>query len=398
MPPRIPAPEGHFHLPTTAKTARWGTLPGPSAGPVLIVGDQETVTVDTVSHEGILEDQGRDPVRFFGAHGVAERDVLTDARDIAASALERDPGTDGPHVVTGPIAVTGAYPGDLLKVETLSLYRRADYGIVSSRHGRGALPDSFPGPERETAGPAATRRLPSGTVSTFCEVQVDGKGRSLGVIPYGTAGRAARFPLRPFMGIMGVTPAAEQPLSTVPPGRHGGNLDVKVLATGTALYLPVQVEGAGFYTGDPHYAQGNGEVALTALEAPLRATFRLTVLKGAAARRAVGLIDTPFGESDTHWVAIGLHEDLDEAMREAVRAALMFLTTRVGMDAASAYAYLSAAADLEVSQVVDRVQGVHCLIRKSDIGELPSEIPLQKGEFMNPAATTPACHDTAGAP
>lgn len=236
---------------------------------------------------------------------------------------------------------------------------------------------------------AATRRLPSGTVSTFCEVRVDGKGRPLGVIPYGTTGRAARFPLRPFMGVMGVTPADELPLSTVPPGSHGGNLDVKVLDTGTALYLPVQVDGAGFYTGDPHYAQGNGEVALTALEAPLRATFRLTVLKGAAARRAVGLIDTLFGESDTHWVAIGLHKDLNEAMRASVRAALTFLTSRAGMDAASAYAYLSAAADLEISQVVDQVQGVHCLIRKSDIGELPSEIPSEKGEFMTDKEGTP---------
>ncbi|WP_329126686.1 acetamidase/formamidase family protein [Streptomyces sp. NBC_01465] len=387
MPPHIPTAEGHFHLPTTAKTGRWGTLPHPGSSPVLIVGDGETVTVDTVSHEGILEDQGRDPVAFFGAYGVAERDVLTDARDIAASALERDPDADGPHVVTGPISVTGAVPGDLLKVETLSLYRRADYGIVSSRHGRGALPAAFPAPD--TVDTAATRRLPSGTVSTFCEVRVDGKGRPLGVIPYGTTGRAARFPLRPFMGVMGVTPADELPLSTVPPGSHGGNLDVKVLDTGTALYLPVQVDGAGFYTGDPHYAQGNGEVALTALEAPLRATFRLTVLKGAAARRAVGLIDTPFGESDTHWVAIGLHKDLNEAMRASVRAALTFLTSRAGMDAASAYAYLSAAADLEISQVVDQVQGVHCLIRKSDIGELPSEIPSEKGEFMTDKEGTP---------
>ncbi|MFD6293383.1 acetamidase/formamidase family protein [Streptomyces sp. NPDC060235] len=396
MSPHVPAPEGRFHLPTTPKTARWGTLPHPGSSPVLIVRDGETVTVDTVSHEGILEDQGRDPVRFFGAYGVPERQVLPDARAIAESTLERDPGADGPHVVTGPISVTGAMPGDLLKVETLSLHRRADYGIVSSRHGKGALPGHLPAPD--TADSAATRRLPSGTVSTFCTVEADATARPVGVIPYGTTGRAARFPLRPFMGVMGVTAATAHPLSTVPPGRHGGNLDVKVLDTGTALYLPVQIDGAGFYTGDPHYAQGNGEVALTALEAPLRATFRLTVLKGAAARRAVGLIDTPFGESDTHWIAIGLHKDLDEAMRAAVRAALTFLTSRAGMDAASAYAYLSAAADLEISQVVDQVQGVHCLIRKSDIGELPSDIPVQKGEFMSDTAVSPDCSGTKGTP
>ncbi|TGB02988.1 hypothetical protein E2651_26490 [Streptomyces sp. MZ04] len=149
---------------------------------------------------------------------------------------------------------------------------------------------------------------------------------------------------------------------TVPPGAHGGNLDIRHLVTGSALYLPVQTEGAGFHTGDPHYAQGNGEVALTAFEAPLRATVRLTVVKSAA----TDLVARPFGETGTHWIPVGLHEDLDEAMRDAVRAALDFLTGRFGMERHAAYAYLSAAADFEISQVVDQVKGVHCLIRKSD--------------------------------
>ncbi|MFI7008442.1 acetamidase/formamidase family protein [Streptomyces sp. NPDC050145] len=369
---QLAAPEGRHHLRTTPENARWGTLPTPGDRAVLTVRDGDTVTVDSVSHEGILEDQGRDPVGFFGAYGVPEHAVPADARDIAASGMPRDAEEHGPHVVTGPIAVTGAAPGDLLKVEVLSLHRRTDYGIVSSRHGRGALPAAHPDPAHPCTG--VTRRMPCGTVSTYTTVEVDGDGREFGLLPYGDQGRRARFPLRPFMGIMGVTPAHDTPLSTVPPGRHGGNLDVKVLDTGSALYLPVQVDGAGFTTGDPHFAQGNGEVALTAFEAPLRATFRLSVLSGSAARRAVGLIDSPFGETDTHWVAIGLNEDLNQAMRDSVQVALRFLTTRVGMDPASAYAYLSAAADLEISQVVDQVQGVHCLIRKSDFGDLPSVV------------------------
>lgn len=356
--------EGRHHLRTTEKTALWGRLPNADTPAVLTVDSADTVTVDTVSHEGILEDQGRDPVAFFGSYGVAERDVLADAREIAASGMERDPAADGPHVVTGPVAVRTARPGDLLRVEVLSLHRRAEYGIVSSRHGRGALPDRFPGevPRFEGAG---TRALPSGTVSSFCSVEARG-GVEYGALRYGPRGARARFPLAPFLGIMGVASGTEERLSTVPPGRHGGNIDVKHLGAGSTLYLPVQVEGAGFCTGDPHYAQGNGEVALTALEAPLRATFRLTVLRGAEARRAVGLIDEPFAEDARHWIAIGLHEDLNEAMRAAVGAAVDFLASRVGMDPPSAYAYLSAAADFEVSQVVDQVKGVHCLIRKAD--------------------------------
>lgn len=333
--------DGAVYVPASARTVRWGRLPCADTPPVAGIPSGGTVTLDTVSHEGILEDQGRDPVAFFGAYGVRADGVLRDARELAASAVPRDPERDGPHVVTGPVRIASARPGDVLRVETLSLRRRAPYGIVSTRHGRGALPGEFAAREPEF---------------TFCRAE-DGTGR----IAYG-AGREARFPLAPFLGLTGVATAGGEPAHSVPPGRHGGNLDIKHLITGSTLYLPVQVDGAGFYAGDPHYAQGNGEVALTALEAPLRATFRLTVLRDAAAH----LLRRPFAETRAHWIPVGLHEDLGEAMRDAVRAALDFLRERHGMDGHAAYAYLSAAADFEVSQVVDRVQGVHCLIRKSD--------------------------------
>lgn len=325
----------------TEKTVRWGRLPCRTTPPVCEVDSGDTVTLDTVSHEGILEDQGRDPVAFFARYGVGASEVLSDARELAASAIPRDPAVDGPHVVTGPVRVRGARPGDVLRVEVLSLHRRTDYGLVSTRHGRGALPGEFAlnGPE-----------------FTFCRAVGD-----TGRIAYGP-GREARFPLAPFLGLMGVATDTDEGLHTVPPGQHGGNLDIKHLVAGSTLYLPVQVAGAGFFAGDPHFAQGNGEVALTALEAPLRATFRLTVLRDEAAR----LFSRPFGETGTHGIPVGLHEDLNEAMRDAVRAALGFLRDRFGLDRHAAYAYLSAAADFEVSQVVDRVQGVHCLIRKAD--------------------------------
>ena len=131
------------HLAATPATTRWGTLPSESDVSVLIVDPGAQVTIDTVSHEGILEDQGRDPVAFFGRHGVAAADVLADAIDIAANA-EHHP-DDGPHVVTAPIAVRGARPGDWLAVRVDALARRADYGVISEAgHGRGALPGRFP--------------------------------------------------------------------------------------------------------------------------------------------------------------------------------------------------------------------------------------------------------------
>lgn len=122
-----------LHLAATPRTTLWGTLPCESDAPVLTVDPGQQVTIDTVSHEGILEDQGRDPVAFFGKHGVAEANVLADAIDVAAHS-EHDP-SGGPHVVTGPIAVRGARPGDRLAVRIDALRPRAAYGVISSRHG-----------------------------------------------------------------------------------------------------------------------------------------------------------------------------------------------------------------------------------------------------------------------
>jgi acetamidase/formamidase len=134
-------PEGTAHyLAATPDTVSWGWLPSGRDAPVLEVVSGDLVCVDTVSHEGVLADQGRDPRRFFGRFGVPADSVLDDAATIAASPLGNDPLLDGPHLVTGPIAVAGARPGDVLSISVLALEPRVPYGIVSSRHGKGALP------------------------------------------------------------------------------------------------------------------------------------------------------------------------------------------------------------------------------------------------------------------
>lgn len=335
---------GSSYLPAEPASVLWGRLPHRGTEPVLTVAPGTTLTIDTVSHEGILEDQGRDPEAFFAAHGVARDDILADAGAIAASDIAHELGVDGPHILNRPVAVEGAAPGDVLVVDVVDLTTRASYGIVSSRHGKGALPGEMPEGDKAV-------------VSWFCTVE-DGEG----VLRDGH-GHAARFPLRPFLGIMAVGVDTVAAPSSVPPGPYGGNLDIRDLGVGSRLYLPVQVEGGLLSIGDPHFAQGHGEVALTAFEAPLRATLRVDVLPGAVAR---GLEDLagPRGETDTHWIAIGLDQTLDGAMRMATRAALDVVTTNTGMARGAAYAYLSAAADFVVSQVVDTVVGIHCLIDK----------------------------------
>lgn len=342
---------GRHYLPTTAATALWGRLPGAADAPVLRVRPGETVTIDALSHEGLLEDQGRDPVAFFAEHGVAGADVLDDAVEIARD-VAHDPAVDGPHVVTGPIAVQGARPGDLLAVTVLETTPRVPYGIISNRHGRGALPGEMP-------------QAP-GNVSVFAPVEGTG-GSAVGVLPLTVGGAASvRFPLRPFLGTIGVATAGDERPHSVPPGPHGGNLDISLLVSGSTLYLPVAVDEALAYVGDPHFAQGNGEVSLTALEASLRATLRFDVIPAADARRSFGAVTGPVVETPSYLVPTGLDEDLDTAVAHCVRNALELLGARYGMDRHLAYAYLSAAVDFDISQVVDQVKGSHARIRKSD--------------------------------
>ena len=359
--------DGAAYLPSTPETVRWGWLPNASSTPVLSVADGSTVTIDTVSHEGMLEDQGRDPVAYFGAHGVPADEVPADQVAIAASGIEHD-FDEGPHIVTGPIRVEGARPGDVLRVRVNSLGLRTAFGVISNRHGLGCLAGEFPEGTVREPDADVTRPERYGSVCTFVRTRYT-NGRHYGVLPFGNPDRpdqAALFPLAPFLGVMGVAPDVTTPVPSVPPGQHGGNVDVALLGAGSTFYLPVQVDGALFYVGDPHYAQGDGEVALTALEAPLRATVTLDVLSGPAASRVLGALREPFGETDEYWLPMGMDRDLDEAMRKATRAAVNFLSSAVGMSRAAAMAYLSAAADFAVSQVVDDVKGVHCKIRKRD--------------------------------
>jgi acetamidase/formamidase len=353
------------YIASTPDTVRWGYLPNRDSAPIATVQSGSVVTIDTVSHEGILEDQGRDPVSYFAGYGISESDVLDDAKAIAASGLPHDFVADGPHIVTGPIAIQGAQPGDVLRIDIIGLVPRAPYGVISNRHGKGALPGEYPqGPAPEPGASAAHPELYH-NVSTFTPVRSIG-GSLQGVLPV-SAQLRAEFPIDPFMGMMGVALDTSDRVNSIPPTVAGGNIDIRDLNVGSTLYLPVFVPGANFFVGDPHYLQGDGEVALTALEAPLRGTFRLTLLPhgSPAIPGGRGQLDLPFGESADYWLAVGLNPDLNEAMKQAVRVSIAFLSGELGMPEAVAYAYLSAATDYVVSQVVDRTKGVHARIQKS---------------------------------
>jgi len=246
----------------------------------------------------------------------------------------------GPHLITGPIAVEGAEPGDALRVDIERIEPGADWGFCGFRPLFGTLPEDFP-----------FRRLlhiPVDREAMTCRVPV---------------GPGVTLPLAPFFGVMGVAPPREWGrISTKEPRAHGGNLDNKELVAGTTLWLPVHVAGALFSAGDGHGVQGDGEVCINALEMCLTGHFRLTLEKGGGA--ADPALRFPRAETATHFVSMGLNEDLDLAMKQALREMIAFIVARMNVSAADAYQLCSLAVDFHVTQTVNGEKGVHGMLRK----------------------------------
>ncbi|HSM80072.1 MAG TPA: acetamidase/formamidase family protein [Nodosilinea sp.] len=316
----------------------WGELFKPDSEPILTVKSGDRIRMETVSHEGILADQG-DTVEFLTGGGIKEDDILPDQITIKGTVPKTGP---GPHVITGPIYVEDAEPGDVLEIKTIDIDYRVPYGVISNRHGKGSLPGEYP----ENDAPIYTKIIP-----------IDAE-KEIGIFKPSNGLPDLEIPLKPFMGLMGVVPAAvEDSVNSVPPGLYGGNVDIKHLGRGSSLYLPVQVPGALFYSGDPHCAQGNGEVALTAIECSLLPTFELVLHKDME-------LPAPMGETADSWIAVGLDVDLNEAMKKSVREYLRIVNDKYGLTKADALLYASADIDFEVSQVVDIVKGIHGVIPK----------------------------------
>ena len=339
-----------YEVESTPDHVIWGELFKPDSEPILTVKSGDLVALETISHEGILADQG-DTVEFLTGQGIDSEDILPDQLEVKANVEKTGP---GPHVITGPIYVEDAEPGDVLEIKTVKIDYRVPYGVISNRHGKGALPGEFPVDEADIY----TKVIP-----------ID-MAQNIGIFRPSNEAPAIGIPLKPFMGIMGVVPAdVAESVNSIPPGVYGGNVDIKRLGVGSSLYLPVQVPGALFYSGDPHCAQGNGEVALTAIECSLTPTFELVLHKDMA-------LEQPMGETSESWISVGLDEDLNEAMKESVRESLRIVNSEYGLTEQDALLLGSAAIDFEVSQVVDIVKGVHGVISKELFEPMEQEQPL----------------------
>ena len=338
-------------LPSRPETLNWGWYPIDKE-PVLRIASGETVRIHTLTHVGATQDE--DPVEFFTGLGVPREEILDDVIDFWASRADRPREGRSGHVITGPIHIEGAEPGDMLEIQILDIETRVPWGVNSTSGRGGVFSPSYPGARAEDVPldiPAGRHLIRTGEVD----------GREVAFFS-----PDIHVPLAPFMGILAVAPdpVVGDPGVTVPgvqgsrpPGAFGGNLDVKDLTAGTTVYLPVFHPGALFYTGDPHGAQGDGEVSGTAIEQSLTGVFRFVLRKGVT-------IPAPRAETATHYLIMGIDLDLDRAAREATRLVVEFLVDEKGLTPDKALSLASIAIDFRVSEVVDLTQVVTGFIPK----------------------------------
>ncbi len=308
----------HHQLKSSVETCHWGWFDA-AQPPVLTVASGDTVEIETISgNEWNLPGEGYH--------------VPPELLDVQARAERMLPG----HIMTGPVRVEGARPGDVLEVRIREIGLRQDWGYNFIRPLVGTLPDDFPD-RHQTIIPLDAERM-------------------VGRLPWGL-----ELPLRPFFGCMGVAPPAEWGrITSIVPRAHGGNMDLKELVAGSTLFLPVFVDGALFSAGDGHGVQGDGEVNVTAIETALKGTFELIVHKGGGG----GAAAWPRAETPEHYITMGLDPDLDQCAVRALREMIALLVERAGITREEAYTLCSLAADLRVTQTVNGSKGVHCVIEK----------------------------------
>ena len=256
--------------------------------------------------------------------------VLPEHRAVLAGVA---PG-EGPHFMTGPIAVEGALPGDELVVEVLAMELAQDWGWNRFAVGMGTLPEHFP-------------------QARCIHIGIDRAGGTI-TMPWGLRLKAA-----PFFGIIGVAPPpAMGPMTSVVPRAFGGNIDNKHFGAGATLHLPVFNAGGLLSVGDGHALQGDGEVCLTAVETALTGTLRVTLGKDTGLAR-------PWAETATHVITMAFDPDLDIAAQSALYEMIKLIERATGLSAADAYSLCSVAADVHVTQLVNLHKGIHVMLAKS---------------------------------
>jgi acetamidase/formamidase len=336
--PKVAAGKSHS-LAATLDTVQWGWL-DPREKPRLTVDSGDTVSIETMMH----------------SHDKIQPGTTIEQ---AVELRKANPG-GGPHSMTGPIYVNGAEPGDVLEIRILRIEPKP-----------WAVNFNLPGKEFPTIGALASE-MPDGYIKFF---PIDQAKRSVEFKP------GITIDLQPFPGTMavGIDPDDPAPrkggvkddklaaVSTLRPWKNGSNMDINEMQEGTTVFIPVFLKGGLIWMGDSHCRQGNGEVNLTALECSYKEIQIQPIV------RKDMKLNWPFIETKTHWITVGLNEDLNVAMVNATREAVDWLASQkvVPMTRYEAYGLVSMVGDCRVSQIVDVRKGVHCMIPKSIFTNLP---------------------------
>ena len=315
----------------TPTTVAWGYYSA-RAKPALTVHSGDTVVIQTLSTCGAPE--------RLQTLGVKPADIPPYVADIYKNYPAADKGPGG-HILTGPVAIEEAKPGDVLEVRIQKIAIDVPWACNSFGAGRGFLPDDFP-------------------YSHSRIVPLD-RDRMTGAFAPGVT-----IALHPFFGSMGIAPPTGGKYDSAPPWMHGGNMDNKELVAGTTVFYPVHAAGALFEAGDGHAGQGNGEVDITALETQLTGTFQFIVHK---AEPGSTRLLWPRAETPTQYISMGFSEDLKTATEMAVRNMITFLSEQnpdaPHLSRDDAYALISTACDVDITQLVDTKSGVHVLCPKN---------------------------------
>jgi len=318
-PTRAAAPPVHQLL-ATPQTVTIGYYDA-AAPPKLRIKSGDVVQMQTLvaCTPALLEEAGLPPAQ-----------VQPELRAIIQQVTDKGPGI---HILTGPIYVEEARPGDVLEVRIQDVKLAVPYSYNAFTPGHGALPNDFP---------YARMRIVPLDLKRLVELFAPG----------------IEVPLRPFFGSMGVAPPdVSGRISSYPPWINAGNIDNKEMVAGTTLFIPVHAPGALFSAGDGHAAQGDGEVDLKALETSLVGTFQFIVHKHEH-------LNWPRAETPTEYIAMGFDNSLDEAVSLATRNMVEFLVTEKHLSRDDAYVLCSVAVDLHVTQLVDGSKGVHAILPK----------------------------------
>jgi acetamidase/formamidase len=332
---------GALHtLKATPQTVHWGYF-DPSTPPSLRIRSGDLVQAEAITHHA------GDAPELMMDEGVTQ--IFKEIPE-----EDRNPGV---HIMTGPIHVEGARPGDVLEVRYLRMVPRNNYGSNLAANW-GYLYKEFGEKERVTIYELDPN---TNTASALYAYDFEGKYLIPGTITHcpecdrQPALKGVRIPARPHLGTAGVAPAVDGRVSTIPPGEHGGNIDNWRIGAGATMYYTVQVDGGLFSIGDPHVSQGDGELSGTAIESSLNVLMQIILRKD---------IQTPgpLLETPRWWIVHGFNEDLNLAMRDASTKMLSLLSDQVGLSKNDAYSLMSVAADFGVTQVVDGTQGCHVRI------------------------------------